>query len=157
MCWPACTLTGVDHVRSTSKIGVSLAMFTVLIVGAAGCASNDTASQATSPAAAASPSGSTSSPPTSSSPAGQLIEVQVENGRVSPSPDRRVEVPKGQTVQIRVTSDHEDEIHVHGYDIEKPINAGQTITIEFVADLTGSFEVEMHEIDPGLLFTLFVE
>jgi len=38
-----------------------------------------------------------------------------------------------------------------------PIGAGESITIEFVADQTGSFEVEVHELDPALLFTLLIE
>ena len=53
-------------------------------------------------------------------------------------------IKKGQTVRIIVTSDKADEVHVHGYDIEKELAAGQTGTIEFTADQTGRFEVETH-------------
>jgi hypothetical protein len=56
-----------------------------------------------------------------------------------------------------VTSDTADEIHIHGYDIEKEVGAGGTVTIDFAADIPGQFEVEAHEISPGLLFTLVVK
>ncbi len=46
---------------------------------------------------------------------------------------------------LQVTSDVDDEVHVHGFDVEKPLDAGQTTTIELTADQQGVFEVETHE------------
>lgn len=62
-------------------------------------------------------------------------------------------VAKGSTVSLRITSATEDEFHVHGYDIEQ---VGTDVTITFVADETGEFEVERHESDE-VIFTLVVE
>jgi len=137
-------------------VAVSLATLITLTVGAAACSGgNDEGNQAatTSPTAPTDPAMQPNILPTSDE---TVIEVSVAGGRVSPSPDRRVEVARGVNVRIVITSDHADEVHVHGYDIEKPIGAGRPTTIEFVADQPGSFEVELHEIDPGLLFTLLV-
>jgi hypothetical protein len=49
---------------------------------------------------------------------------------------------EGETVRFRVTSDVDEEVHVHGYDIAKDIPAGETITMSFKADITGIFEIE---------------
>jgi pyruvate/2-oxoglutarate dehydrogenase complex dihydrolipoamide acyltransferase (E2) component len=47
-----------------------------------------------------------------------------------------------ETVRFRVTSDVDEEVHVHGYDIAKDIPAGETVTMSFKADITGIFEIE---------------
>jgi Cupredoxin-like domain len=98
----------------------------------------------------------TSSRPTSSVPTpGKTskvteIVVSVKDGKVSPK-THRVKVAKGSPVRILVSSDVDDEVHVHGYDIEREIAAGQSVTIDFTADQTGVFEVETHESDLQLL------
>ncbi|HKA68859.1 MAG TPA: cupredoxin domain-containing protein [Actinomycetes bacterium] len=142
--------------RSRYRVAVTLATLIALTVGAAACGGDDQASQpATS--GPTTPTGPTSTQPNIlPAPDETVIEVAVANGRVSPSPDRRVEVAQGNNVRIVVTSDRADEVHVHGYDQEAEIPAGGSATLEFVADQPGSFEVEMHELDPGLLFTLLV-
>ena len=40
-------------------------------------------------------------------------------------------------------SDVSDEVHVHGYDLMKDVEAGQTVTFSFPADITGIFEIEL--------------
>jgi len=65
------------------------------------------------------------------------------SGKVSVS-ETRVEVPLNETVRIEVTSDRPDEIHVHGYEVRSEIKPEETTVVEFVADLPGVFEVEIH-------------
>jgi heme/copper-type cytochrome/quinol oxidase subunit 2 len=72
------------------------------------------------------------------------IVVSVKDGKVSPKA-HRVKVAEGSPVQILVSSDVDDEVHVHGYDIERELSAGQPTTIEFTANQTGVFEVETHQ------------
>lgn len=72
-------------------------------------------------------------------------------GRSVSPPPGRVEVAKGEKVKIVVHSDTPDEIHLHGYDIEKMVGPGQDAVIEFAATQTGVFELETHE--SGLLLT----
>lgn len=55
-----------------------------------------------------------------------------------------VEVAKGDEVTLEVTSDADGEVHVHGYEIEKPIKAGGTLKVVFTADIDGQFEIEQH-------------
>jgi hypothetical protein len=44
-----------------------------------------------------------------------------------------------------VSSDEVHEIHVHGFDQSAEIPAGGTKTIQFTADLTGTWEVEIED------------
>jgi heme/copper-type cytochrome/quinol oxidase subunit 2 len=103
--------------------------------------------------------GSPSSLPGTSSPAGSSsssaakateIVVSVKDGKVSPKA-HRVRAAEGSRVQILVSSDVDDEVHVHGYDIEREVSAGQSTTIVFTANQTGVFEVETHESNLLLL------
>jgi hypothetical protein len=57
---------------------------------------------------------------------------------------RSIEVAKGDTVRIVVSSDVADEIHLHGYDIEKEAGPGKPARFKFKATLEGAFELESH-------------
>ena len=56
---------------------------------------------------------------------------------------QRATVKKGQKVAIVVHSDVADEVHVHGYDLHKDVDAGGTVRIVFPATITGVFEAEL--------------
>ena len=56
---------------------------------------------------------------------------------------QRATVKKGQKVAIVVHSDVADEVHVHGYDLHKDVDAGGTVRIAFPATITGVFEAEL--------------
>jgi hypothetical protein len=53
-------------------------------------------------------------------------------------------VKKGDQVTIVVTADAHDDIHVHGVDIEKPVEPGKPTTFKFTADTEGIFDIESH-------------
>jgi hypothetical protein len=55
-----------------------------------------------------------------------------------------ISVDEGETVRFKVSSPVADEVHVHGYDIEKEVPAGGTAVFAFPADIEGIFEVELH-------------
>jgi ABC-type glycerol-3-phosphate transport system substrate-binding protein len=55
----------------------------------------------------------------------------------------RESVDKGDRVVLAVTSDVADEVHLHGYDISRDVEAGGTVRIAFRATLPGRFEVEL--------------
>ena len=59
---------------------------------------------------------------------------------------------KGETFVLDITSDRNDEVHVHGFDKEIEVAAGKHVTVEMVADRTGRFEVESHH--PELLIAV---
>ena len=78
------------------------------------------------------------------------VTVSITDGTVSPKPSR-VKVPLGSTVELQVTSDVDDEVHVHGFDVEEPLDAGVTTTVELQATEAGLYEVETHETELELL------
>jgi len=117
--------------------GISLRIWvaTTLVLGAlAGCASGDDSADALSTS------------PSSSAPATEVVEVSVSvrDGKVAPPP-RRVKVQQGADVRLTITLDVDDFVHVHGSDIEEPVEAGRPAMIELVAADQGVFEVETHD------------
>ena len=80
----------------------------------------------------------------------KTVTVAVTNGQVVPK-THRVQVPKGDTVRLVVTTDTDDEVHVHGVDIEKETTAGKPTTLEFEVPDAGLYEVETHESGLQLL------
>jgi hypothetical protein len=55
-----------------------------------------------------------------------------------------IKVKKGDKVTIVVSADAHDDIHLHGYDIEKPVEPGKPATFKFTANIEGIFEIESH-------------
>ena len=112
-----------------------------------GCSSgtDETADPAPSPTSAAPSAVATSAAPAPSpSPSGTVVEVDYSGGKVT-GVDARVPVKLGERVVLRFTSDVVEEIHVHGYDLYTDLVPGTPAEITFVADIPGSFEVELHE------------
>jgi pullulanase/glycogen debranching enzyme len=143
--------------RVSRRVAMVATMLAALLVASCG-SGDDSAGSGSTPVGATTGSTSTSvSASPSSSSSGTNVEVTIAGGKVTPDPSRKVEVATGDQVHISVTSDHADEVHVHGYDIEKEVSAGGTVTVDFTADIPGQFEVEVHELSPGLLFTLVVK
>jgi len=77
-----------------------------------------------------------------------VVEVHITDGVVHTQSDR-VDVATGEVVRLIVTSDVDDELHVHGVDQTAGLVAGEPTTTEFTIDEPGIFEVETH--DSGLL------
>ena len=76
-------------------------------------------------------------------PAPQTFRIDIQGGRpVGGVKD--IKVKKGDEVTIVVSADAEDDIHLHGYDIEKPVEPGKPATFKFTADIEGIFEIESH-------------
>ena len=78
------------------------------------------------------------------------IRVSIVKRKVTP-PTGRVEVRKGALVRITVTSDAADNLHLHGYDLEVDLPAGQPASVQFRANQSGLFEVETHNTHLVLL------
>lgn len=60
---------------------------------------------------------------------------------------KTVTVKSGETVRLRFTSNAEDDIHVHGYDLEKTVPANGSVTFTFKATNEGVFDIEAHSTD----------
>lgn len=55
-----------------------------------------------------------------------------------------VEVPVNTKISLQVDADKPDELHVHGYDLSKQIAPGKIQSLNFLADRSGRFAVELH-------------
>ena len=126
----------------------------------AGCgASGDAAEPVPGSTAPSLSSEPVSPPPTtppstaSASPSVQVIEVHIVDGEVHTDADR-VEVTSGAAIRLIVTSDADDELHVHGADATAALVAGVPTTVEFTISEPGVFEVETH--DSGLLLVQLI-
>ena len=58
---------------------------------------------------------------------------------------KTITVDKGDQVQFVVSSDVADEIHVHGYDFMKDVEAGGKVSFSFPAKIDGEFEAELED------------
>jgi len=67
------------------------------------------------------------------------------NGQVSLDGDERIEVTSGDVVMLTISSDVEEEIHVHGIDIFADVAPGEDAVVVFTADVQGRFEIEFEQ------------
>jgi FtsP/CotA-like multicopper oxidase with cupredoxin domain len=110
-----------------------------------GAASTTTAtSQSTTTETAPSTTGATTSTTaaTTTSASVEVPRIKVEEGAKTEGLDT-ISVRVGETVRFEVEADIADEIHVHGYDLSFETVPGEEVLVEFVADATGIFEVEI--------------
>lgn len=76
-------------------------------------------------------------------PVAMTVEWTIRGGKRVDGP-ALVVLKAGDEVELRVTSDRDDELHLHGYDLSMPLRAGQTATLRFRAEHSGRFDCELH-------------
>ncbi len=155
---------------STRKALLAVAAVVVLAVGFALARPSDDdptpittpePSTTAGPTATAAPSDEDTSEPVATAPAASpepaatLIRVR---GGAPVGGVQTIDVDKGDMIRFTVSSDQSDEVHVHGYDLEKPVGPDAPARFSFTADADGIFEVELHgsgaqiaslEVQPG--------
>lgn len=52
---------------------------------------------------------------------------------------------EGERVRFKVESDVSDEVHLHGYEIKKDVEAGGSVSFDFPATIEGLFEAELED------------
>jgi hypothetical protein len=100
-----------------------------------------TATQST-PATTEAPATTSEPPPTTQAPQVVGLEYVIVDGEPQGG-IARDSVDRGQTIEITVTSDIADEVHVHGYDLMADVAPGAPATMRFEADAPGRFEIEL--------------
>lgn len=70
-------------------------------------------------------------------------EISIHNGHRQAGPEV-IQAKQGDTLKLTMTSNQAAEIHLHGYDLHLHLKAGETDTLEFVAEHSGRFEYELH-------------
>jgi hypothetical protein len=131
----------------------------IMVVALAGCSPSQPGNPAPASSAGAQSSPSSSASASASSPASQspspseaanavTIDITISDGQVDPN-GKKIDVQRGQTIVLKVTSDEDDEIHAHigdqGYEFE--VKGGKTTRGEFVVSDPGRFEVESHHLE----------
>lgn len=71
------------------------------------------------------------------------FDLKIDNGRV-PDNMQLIRVKEGDVVKLRWTTDQPVVLHLHGYDIEKPIAPGAVTELTFTAYATGRFPLHVH-------------
>lgn len=74
----------------------------------------------------------------------RVVEITLADGRAEPNGER-LELARGTTLELVITSDRHDSVHVHGYEVEIDAEPGATVRGSIVLDRTGRYEVESHE------------
>lgn len=78
---------------------------------------------------------------------GTLVEITISDGKVTPQ-GKRVELKVGDKVNLQMTSDAAEEIHVHS-DPEHSyeLTPGKTVVESFTVNRPGQIAVEAHHLD----------
>lgn len=109
---------------------------------------------APAPAAVALPTAlpAEAAPPAPATPVAQVFELVVKEKKLVSGP-AVLSVAQGTPVTLRITVDHHDELHLHGYDLTLELPTAQAAELSFVADKSGRFEYELHHshVDLGVL------
>ena len=115
-------------------------------VALAGCGSDDGegASSTDTTATTVTTTTETTTSETTTTEAGTptIVRVNVVDGQSQGGIVRQT-VNKDDQVVLVVTSDVADEIHLHGYDIARDVEAGGTVRLPFKATIPGRFEAEL--------------
>src|SRR5215212_4731950 len=77
----------------------------------------------------------------------QTFDLAIQNGTMTPA---EISVSEGDQVTFRITSDRPHEFHLHGYDLEKEVEANQPAELSFDATMTGRFAIEDHNTEAEL-------
>jgi hypothetical protein len=109
-------------------------------------ATTDTETGATVPAVTTTETTSTTTTTDTPAATPTTIAIVVKKGRPQGG-IKRPTIEKGDKVVVVVRTDAGEEVHLHGYDIEKPVTAGEPVRIPFTANLPGRFELELHHPD----------
>ena len=88
--------------------------------------------------------------------ASHSFDLQVAQGRLISGPPT-VLVKRGDTVELRWTSDSSTTVHLHGYDLQVTVSPLSTASMRFQAHATGRFPVETHAASGRHVTLLYVE
>ena len=126
---------------TSRRIALLAAVLVVAVVGFIILKPDDTKKQDTVATTAQTTPGET----TPQKPAPPPIpQVTVKNGKPVGGV-KEIDANKGDRVQFVVQSDVADEIHVHGYDFMKEVEAGGKVSFSFKAKIDGEFEIELEK------------
>jgi hypothetical protein len=72
----------------------------------------------------------------------EVATIMIKNGQPVGGV-QELEFTEGEDIRFIVDSDVSEEVHFHGYDIGKEVEAGGEVEFDVPATITGEFEVEL--------------
>lgn len=112
------------------------------VAALAGCGSDDGSTATTTETTTEATQSESTETTTTQPEQATVVRITVVNGAPQGGIVRR-SVKQGDPVVLVVTSDIADEIHLHGYDKSRDVEAGGTVRLPFTATIPGRFEVEL--------------
>lgn len=146
----------MDRRQRMTLLGIAAAIAAAvgviaLVSGGGDDGGESTSTAATEPRPSTQAGGDTTTAVTKpAKPAPTIVKLQAEGGRPVGGVEK-VDVKKNETVELRATADAAEILHLHGYDIEKPVVPGRTTKIRFKAKIEGVFEAELENSHTKLL------
>ena len=126
---------------------VAVVAIVVAVASGSGDDNGDQAAQTQTTGQAQTDTGGGGTPTETTAPAEPAVNrIQIKDGQVVGGP-ADIQVKKGDQVTIVVSANAPDDVHLHGYDIEKPVEPGKPATFRFTADIEGIFEIESHKAE----------
>ena len=126
---------------TSRRIALLAAVLVVAVVGFIILKPDDTKKQDT----VATPAQTTPGETTPQKPAPPPVPQVTVTGGKPVGGIKEIDANKGDRVQFVVQSDVADEIHVHGYDFMKDVEAGGKVSFSFKAKIDGEFEIELEK------------
>lgn len=87
-----------------------------------------------------------SAPAAPVAPQPTVVKITVVKGRPVGGV-KRPTVKKGTIVRFVIVTDKGEEVHLHGYDVERKMTRGKPTVLRVVTKIPGRFELEMHGPD----------
>jgi plastocyanin len=131
--------------RARTVVRLTVAALGLAVVAACGGSTPSSGSGTPGTSASTSASGGASGTAT-----GRTLTVTVTGKQVTPAP-ATVDLAVGETLTLTVTSDHDDQLHAHGFEIERDVKAGVPTTVVLKGAEPGLYDVEMHHPELKLL------
>ena len=123
---------------------ILIALVSALALALAGCGGGGEATTTTTTTQETTGTTTTETTTTDTTATEKTVDIVVENAAPKGGIVRAT-IDKGDQVVLVVTSDVADEIHLHGYDLSRDVEAGGTVRVPFTADIAGRFEVELEQ------------
>ena len=70
-----------------------------------------------------------------------VVAVRFTNDLMAPD---TIQVKQGDNVTLNLETDRPGSFHIHGYDLEQEVAAGEVTRFQFVANATGRFRINFH-------------
>jgi hypothetical protein len=134
----------VQNRRAGAVVGLVLVAAVALMAAFGGCGDSDTtATQSTTSSKSTGESGGKSTTTTTSTEAEPKVATIVIEGGQPEGGVQEFEFSEGDDIRFVVESDTADEVHFHGYDVGKDVEAGGKVEFDVPATIPGIFEVEL--------------